>query len=311
LGKGVAVCSSLNEAKNFLAEVMVKKIFGASGSTVVIEEFLDGMEFSIHAFSDGKTFQLLPASQDHKAVFDGDRGPNTGGMGTIAPLPWVKQDLMNEVSQRIVKPALDGMKKSNAVFEGLLYPGLMIGPSTYAKASADDPLLNKPRWVKVIEFNSRFGDPECESYMRLLKTDLFEILDASINGELDKINIEWDNKFACCIMLASGGYPGEYKKGVPILGVDEAEKLDDIVVFHAGTAILPPSPVKEGLVTNGGLPAKALATAGGRVLGVTATADTLQGALNKAYAAVKLIKFDGMHYRTDIGQKSLTVVSSK
>ncbi len=285
LGKGVAVCQNLDEAKKFLADVMVKKIFGASGSTVVIEEFLEGMEFSIHAFSDGKTFQLLPPSQDHKAILDADKGPNTGGMGTIAPLPWVKQDLMNQVAERIVKPALEGMKKNGSVFEGLLYPGLMM--------TKDGP--------KVIEFNCRFGDPETQSYMRLLKTDLFDILDASVNGKLSEINIEWESKFACCIVLASGGYPGEYKKGLPITGVKEAEKLDDIIVFHAGTTRGASSGTEDA----------PLATNGGRVLGVTAVADDLKTALLKAYAAVKLINFEGMHYRKDIGQKSLLVVSSK
>jgi phosphoribosylamine--glycine ligase len=279
LGKGVAICKNIEEAKKFLEEVMVKKIFGDSGNQIVIEDYLEGIEFSIHAFSDGKTFQLLPPSQDHKAVFTGDMGPNTGGMGTVAPLPWVKQELMNEVAELIVKPALDGMKKLDASFEGLLYPGLM-------------QTQNGP---KVIEFNSRFGDPECESYMRLLKTDLFEIFDASVNGKLNTINIEWENKYACCIMLASGGYPGNYEKGKEITGVEEASKLENIIVFHAGTTIK-----DSKLVTNGG-----------RVLGVTAVDESLQGALDKAYAAIKLIKFEGMHYRTDIGQKSLQVVSSK
>ncbi len=279
LGKGVAVCQNLEEAKKFLEDIMVKKIFGASGSTVIIEEFLEGMEFSAHAFCDGKTFQLLPASQDHKAVFDGDKGPNTGGMGTVAPLPWVNQDIMNEVAQRIVKPALDGMQKMDMPFEGLLYPGLMM--------TKDGP--------KVIEFNSRFGDPETQSYMRLLKTDLFDILEASLGGELNKINIEWENKYVCCITLASGGYPGNYKKGLPITGVEEAEKMDDIIVFHAGTTRGASSVPEDA----------PLATNGGRVLGVTAIDNTLQGALDKAYAAVKLINFEDMHYRKDIGQKSL------
>lgn len=315
LGKGVIICKNLDEAKAALKAAMIDKIFGEAGGQVIIEEFLQGIEFSAHAFSDGRTFQLLPASQDHKAVFDGGLGPNTGGMGTIAPVPWVDQKLMNEIASRVVKPALDGLKKVDAPFVGLLYPGMMASPSVFAKTSpfakatedksADDLLSNKQMWIKVLEFNARFGDPETQSYMRLLKTDLFDILMACVDGKLDEITIEWENKYACCIVLASGGYPGKYEKGKKITGVDEAGKLNDIVIFHAGT-----KKVSNQLLTNG-LPAKALATAGGRVLGVTAVADDLKTALDKAYAAVKLIHFEGMHFRTDIGLKSLTVVNSK
>lgn len=278
LGKGVTVCKTLDEAKEALKNIMLNKIHGNAGSEVVIEEFLTGQEFSVHAFCDGKTFKLLPTSQDHKTVYDNDQGPNTGGMGTIAPLPWVSDEMMDKISSSIVKPALQSLKDLGSPFVGLLYPGLMM--------TEDGP--------KVIEFNSRFGDPECQSYMRLLKTDLLDILEACVDGNLDKINIEWKNKFACCIALASKGYPGKYEKGLPITGVEQAEKLDDVIVFHAGTMILGST-----IVTNGG-----------RVLGVTAVADTLKSALNKAYAAVKLIHFEGMHYRTDIGAKSLTSTAS-
>jgi phosphoribosylamine--glycine ligase len=291
LGKGVSVCLTLDEAKNFLQDVMVNKIFGASGTEVVIEEFLQGQEFSIHVFSDGTDFRLLPPAQDHKAIYDGNTGPNTGGMGTVAPLPWVTNELLDKVSSNIVKPALDGLKKLGTPFVGLLYPGLIV--------QEDDPLARGSSSCKVIEFNARFGDPETQSLMRLLKTDLFDILEACVNGKLNALDIEWEKKFACCIVLASGGYPGKYEKGLPITGVEEASKLEDVVIFHAGTKL-----DNRKLPTNG-LPAKALATAGGRVLGVTATADNLQTALDKAYAAVKLIHFDGMHYRTDIGVKSL------
>src|SRR3989339_362040 len=283
LGKGVSVCQTIDEAKIFLKKVMVEKIFGDAGKEVVIEEFLQGMEFSIHAFCDGKTFQLLPPAQDHKPIFNGNQGPNTGGMGTIAPLPWVTPELMHEVAEKIVRPALNGLQKQSAPFSGLLYPGLM--------QTVDGP--------KVIEFNARCGDPETQSYMRLLKTDLFEILQASVNGQLQAITIEWERKYACCIVLASGGYPESYVKGKEISGIAEAEKLSDIVVFHAGTRF-----ENDTLVTNG-LPAKTLVTAGGRVFGVTATGDSLPEALEKAYAAIKLIHFEGMHYRTDIGQQSI------
>ncbi len=292
LGKGVAVCETLDEAKNFLQDVMVNKIFGDSGSEVVIEEFLQGREFSVHAFCDGKNFKLFPSAQDHKTIYDNDQGPNTGGMGAIAPVPWVTNDLMKQVSSEIVKPALEGLKNLGSPFVGLLYPGLMAitaDKSANYAAFVVSPFMGS---IKIIEFNARFGDPETQSYMRLLKTDLYDILEACVNGSLDKINIEWSKKSACCIVLASGGYPGEYKKGLPITGIADAEKMDDIIIFHAGTAI------KDGqLVTNGG-----------RVLGVTAIADDLQTALNKAYTAIKLINFKGMRYRSDIGQKTLTYV---
>lgn len=297
LGKGVTVCQTLDEAKNFLTDVMVNKIFGDAGSQVVIEEFLQGAEFSVHAFCDGNTFQLLPTAQDHKPVFDGGKGPNTGGMGTIAPVPWVSEKMMDGISSTIVKPALEGLKNSGSPFVGLLYPGLIAcSPvvSPFMGSSTTDESANYKTQTKVIEFNSRFGDPETQSYMRLLKTDLYDILEACVDGKLAEIKIEWSKKSACCIVLASGGYPGNYQKGLPITGIEEAEKMDDIIIFHAGTKII-----------DNGLPAKALATAGGRVLGITAVADDLQTALNKAYAAVKLIHFDKMHYRTDIGLQSL------
>lgn len=274
LGKGVTVCKTIDEARRALKEVMVDKIFGDAGNDVVIEEFLQGQEFSIHAFCDGKTFQLLPSAQDHKPIFDGNKGPNTGGMGTIAPVPWVSANMMEGISRNIVTPILKAIKKEETPFTGLLYPGLI--------QTDDGP--------KVIEFNARFGDPECQSYMRLLKTDLYDIFEASVEQKLDQIKIQWHQGFACCIVAASGGYPGSYEKGKTITGIDKAEVLDDIAVFHAGTAVK-----NNQLMTNGG-----------RVLGVTAVADDLQSALNKVYAAIKLIDFDGMHYRTDIGKNSLT-----
>jgi phosphoribosylamine--glycine ligase len=272
-GKGVSICQTPEEAQDELKKIMVDKIFGASGNRVVIEEFLTGREISAHAFSDGKTFKLLPPAQDHKTIFEGDKGPNTGGMGSIAPVPWVTKDQMTGVAEKIVAPLLKGMEKLGTPFVGLLFPGLMM--------TQDGP--------KVIEFNGRFGDPETQSFMRLLKTDLLDILDASVDGQLKEINIEWENKFACCIILASTGYPGKFEKGKPITGLEEASKLDDITIFHAGTII------QESIIV----------TNGGRVLGVTAVADDLKTALDKAYTAVKLINFEGMHYRTDIGAKSL------
>lgn len=273
LGKGVTVCKTLAEAKNALKAAMVDKVFGEAGNQVVIEEFLAGPEFSIHAFCDGKTFKLLPSSQDHKPVLEGNLGPNTGGMGTIAPVPWVSQNEMDGIARNIVQPALKGIKKLANPFVGLLYPGL----------------IETSQGPKVIEFNARFGDPECQSYMRLLKTDLLEILEACVDGKLSDVKMEWRQGFACCVMLASGGYPGKYEKGFPITGIEKAEKLEDVIIFHAGTK----------------MDGKKLVTNGGRVLGVSATGDTLKKALDKAYSTIKLIRFEGMQYRKDIGQKSL------
>ena len=272
-GKGVTIAQNFEEAETALRQALVEKIFGDAGGVVVIEEFLVGMEFSTHAFSDGKTFKMLPTSQDHKRIFNNDKGPNTGGVGTIASLPWITKKDEEIISQTIFSPIFKTLKNEGMAFKGLLYPGLMM--------TSDGP--------KVIEFNCRFGGPECESYMRILKSDLVDILIACVDGTLDKINIEWENKYACCIILCSGGYPGNYEKGKEITGVDQASKLSDIVVFHAGTKL-----DGDKLLTNGG-----------RVLGVTALADDLKSALDKAYAAVKLINFEGMHYRTDIGLKSL------
>lgn len=295
LGKGVTVCQTLEQAETALRDAMVNKIFGEAGTEVVIEEFLQGREFSAHAFCDGKTFQLLPPSQDHKRAYDGDKGPNTGGMGTIAPVPWVSQKMMEEVSSTIVKPALEGLKNLGSPFVGLLYPGLMNVAARRGVPSTE---------IKIIEFNARFGDPETQSYMRLLKTDLFDILQASVEGRLADVNIEWEKKFACCIVLASEGYPGKYEKGKIITGIDKAESMDGIIVFHAGTSIPPlVADPDRSVGAKGGL--GGVITNGGRVLGVTAIADDLQSALNKAYAAVKLIHFDGMQYRKDIGKKSL------
>jgi phosphoribosylamine--glycine ligase len=270
-GKGVLICNTSEEVDAAIDSIMIKKEFGEAGNTVVVEDFLGGQEASLHALSDGKNSVIFPPSQDHKQAFDGDAGPNTGGMGVIAPVDWISQDQLSSINQTVVQPALGGLEKRGAKFVGCLYPGVMID---------DDD-------VKVLEFNARFGDPEAEVYMRLLDTDLYEVLKACAEGRLNPTAVKWKSGFAVTVVLASGGYPGSYTKGVPITGIDEAERLDDIVVFHAGTA------VKDGQ----------LVTAGGRVLNVTATGSTLQQALDKAYAAVKLINFEGMFYRTDIGHR--------
>ncbi|MSU55299.1 MAG: phosphoribosylamine--glycine ligase [Candidatus Taylorbacteria bacterium] len=271
-GKGVVIAKSFLEAESALKEMMKKKIYGNAGSRVVIEEYLTGKEISIHAFSDGKTTKLFPSSQDHKRIFDSDSGPNTGGMGTISPLPWVTKKLMLEIHKKIVKPTIKGLEKRNRKFVGVLYPGIMVtkqGP-------------------KVIEFNARFGDPETQVYMRLLENDLLDILFSCIEGRLSKTKIKWKKESASCVVLASGGYPGKYKNGLSIKWISDI-KGTSVFVFHAGT-----KKVKNKFVTNGG-----------RVINVTSTGRTLKNSLNKTYKAVNTIDFKGMQFRKDIGVKSL------
>ncbi len=276
LGKGVYVCKTVEEAEQGLKEIMLDKQFGDSGSEVVIEEFLDGQEISIHALCDGENFMLFPSSQDHKQIGEGDTGPNTGGMGVIAPVPWVAAEMMQEIGAKIVRPTLDALAAKGTPFVGILYPGL--------KMTSSGP--------KVLEFNARFGQPECEAYMRLLKTDLLDMCDAAIDGEVDSLSIEWNSGFAVSIMLASGGYPGEYKKGLSITGIEEAEKKRDVVIFHTG-------------ITNISGLRNQYITAGGRVLAVSAVGDTLKEARERAYAAADVIKFEGKYLRRDVGAKAL------
>jgi len=272
LGKGVVVAHNLSEAEQALKKMMNEKIFGSAGTEVVIEEFLVGKEISIHAFCDGETAILFPAAEDHKRIFDEDKGPNTGGMGTIAPVPWVSDKILKEIEEKIVQPTLRALKKRGRPFCGILFPGVMI--------TDEGP--------KVIEFNARFGDPETQSYMRILETDLVEILLACINGTLKKQKITWSEKSACCVVCASGGYPEKYEKAKIISGLSSVHDKN-VEIFHAGTK-------KEGdsVVTNGG-----------RVLGVTAVGENLKVALSKSYDAIKSISFEGMQYRKDIGKKSL------
>lgn len=271
LGKGVYICRTLAEAKAALTEVMVERIYGKSGNEVIIEEFLDGPEVSIHVLCDGKTSILWPTAQDHKSIFNGGKGKNTGGMGTITPVPWFTDKALWNVNRQIIQPILQALTEKGQPFTGCLYPGL--------KITVDGP--------KLLEVNARFGDSETQSYMRLLKTDLLDILDACVDGKLADLAIEWHPGFAVCIVLASGGYPGKYEKEIPIFGIIEAEKIPDVIVFHAGTRY-----------------SDQLRTFGGRVLGVTATGTTLQKALNRAYEAIRHINFNGMYYRTDIGAES-------
>ncbi len=276
LGKGVTIAQSKDEAEDILKKIFVDKIFGDAGNEVVIEEYLNGIEISIHALSDGKNWKIFPSSQDHKRIFDGNQGPNTGGMGTIVPLPFVGNEMMKRIEQEIIEPAIRGMAKDGRPFVGLLYPGIML--------TEEGP--------KVFEFNARFGDPETQSYMRLLETDFLDIIEASLAGNLDKMEIKWAEGFACNIALASAGYPGNYEKGKVITGIEKASSMPDVLVFHAGTK-------REGgnLLTNGG-----------RVLGVSATGRSLEEALDKAYKAIVEINFEGMQYRKDIGKSTLEMI---
>jgi phosphoribosylamine--glycine ligase len=272
-GKGVVVAATLAEAEEAVRRIMLEREFGDAGDRVVIEEFLEGEEVSVLAFSDGDAVIPMVSSQDHKAAYDGDTGPNTGGMGAYSPAPVLTQGLLAQVEEKILRPTIAGLRAEGIVFKGILYAGLMI-------------TKNGP---KVLEYNVRFGDPECQAVLPQLKTDLVPIMFSVINRTLHEQEIKWHENHTACVVMASGGYPGKYKKGVIIHGLDDAAKLEDVYVFHAGTA------TKH----------KKTVTAGGRVLGVTAWGDTLQDALDKAYAAVNKTTFDGAHYRTDIGQKAL------
>lgn len=268
LGKGVVITEKFDEAEATLREFMQDLRFGDSGKTVVIEEFIDGSEVSLHAFCDGKTAKLFPVARDHKRAYDGNKGPNTGGMGTIASVD-VPTGFAESVTEKIISPLLSGMSAERAPFSGMLFPGLIISKDGF----------------KVLEFNARFGDPECESYMRLLESDIVPILLSCIDGTLAGSDVKWSSDSVVTVILASGGYPGEYKKGVVIEGMEKAEEDKAVVVFHAGTA------QKDGQTV----------TAGGRVLAVSARGATKEEARERAYAAVQKITFEGKQNRADIG----------
>ena len=273
-GKGAYVCMTMEEAEMALKEIMLDNVHHAASSKVVIEEFLDGQEISIHALSDGETSVIFPTSQDHKTIGENDTGKMTGGMGAAAPISWVSKENLADIDTRVVRPALHALAQRGSPLVGMLYPGL--------KMTSKGP--------KVLEFNARFGCPEAEVYMRLMKSDVFELFNACVEGTLADFTIEWNSGFAVTIIIASGGYPDEYKKGFPITGIDEAERVPDFVVFHAGT-----KQASGQLVTDGG-----------RVLSVSATSKTLQEAVERAYEAVGKIHFEGMYYRRDIGAKALS-----
>lgn len=270
LGKGVIIAADLQEAKDAVKKIMEDKAFGASGNQVVIEEFLTGPEVSVLAFTDGKCVKPMVSSKDHKRALDGDKGLNTGGMGTISPNPFYTDALAHTCMDTIFLPTIRALQQEGRPFKGCLYFGLMLTP--------DGP--------KVIEYNARFGDPEAQVVLPRLKTDLVDILLAVREERLEEQPIEWNDGAAACVVMASGGYPGSYPKGLEITGLDENGQVDGATVYHAGTKL-----------ENG-----KFYTSGGRVLGVTATGATLEEALQKAYAAVEKIHFDGAHYRRDIGK---------
>ena len=271
LGKGVVIARNLAEAKEAVHSIMEDKIFGKSGNQVVVEEFLTGKEVSVLAFTDSHTISPMVASMDHKRVYDNDEGPNTGGMGTIAPSPYYTPEVAKRCMEEIFLPTMEAMKKEGRPFKGCLYFGLIL----------------TERGPKVIEYNCRFGDPETQVVLPLLKTDLFTVMRAVRDERLGEVDIQWSTGAAACVVLASGGYPKKYETGLPIEGLDENGGHPGVIVYHAGTK------KQDGRFL----------TAGGRVLGVTGLGETLPQALEKAYGAVREITFKNAHYRTDIGKK--------
>lgn len=276
-GKGVVICTTQKEAEDAVDEIMRTRIFGDAGERVVIEELLEGEEVSFIALTDGSCVRPLASSQDHKRIFDGDRGPNTGGMGAYSPAPVVTAALHTQIMSDVMEPVLRALQQSNIDFRGVLYAGIMV--------TATGP--------KVLEFNVRFGDPECQPLMLRLRSDLVDLVEACIEGRLADVPIEWDERAAACVVLTAGGYPGRFDKGQPIYGLDQAAKHRDCVVFHGGTES------RDGtIVTNGG-----------RVLGVTALGSTIAAAIEAAYETVGEIRWEGMHFRRDIGHRALATRS--
>ncbi|MEE9550147.1 MAG: phosphoribosylamine--glycine ligase [Candidatus Binatia bacterium] len=272
-GKGVTVCSVRGEAEAAIDDIMVRKAFGEAGDKVVVEELLIGEEASFMALTDGEHILPLASSQDHKRVFDGDRGPNTGGMGAYSPATVVDATVHRDIHVRILKPLLDGLKRKGVRYQGVLYVGLMI--------TDEGP--------KVLEFNARFGDPECQPVIMRLKSDLVPLLEAAIEGRLNRVESEWEDGASVCVVLCAGGYPGAYQKGKKIRGLEDLKDWGEGFVFHAGTAKR----------DNQWL------TSGGRVLGVTALGKNIEKAVREVYQAVDKIQWEGMHYRTDIAQRAL------
>ena len=273
-GKGVLICQTENEAIQAVQNIMVKKVFGTAGDTVVIEEFLQGEEATFTALTDGETILPMVTSQDHKPVFDGDRGLNTGGMGAYSPAPVVTEDMHHKIMKEIVEPTIRGMANEGRKFVGILYVGLMIDA----------------KGLKVLEFNCRLGDPEAQVILPRLAGDLIPALQACIDGNLEQIKLEWKSEPAVCVVMASGGYPQKYETGKVITGLMEADAMEDVIVFHAGTT----TNENGDIITNGG-----------RVLGVTALGYDIKTAIDRAYEAVGKIHFDKVHYRRDIGHRAM------
>lgn len=278
LGKGVLICNTLDEALEGLNTIMVDKKFGESGNKVVIEEFLTGQEMSVLSFCDGKTIVPMVSAQDHKRALDGDKGLNTGGMGTFSPSRVYTPELAKECMETIFKPTVDALNKEGRTFKGIIFFGLML----------------TPKGMKVIEYNARFGDPETQVVLPMLEGDLCEIFEAIYNHKLSEVKIGWKSGYCSCVVMASGGYPLSYPKGIEMHGMDDKGQVENAFVYHAGTKY------NDGkFLTNGG-----------RVLGVTCNALTLQGALDKSYEAVSKISFEGAHFRKDIGQRALKAIPS-
>ncbi len=272
-GKGVVVAATIDEAISAVKEMLSGNAFGTAGSRVVVEEFLRGEEASFLAFTDGKNIIPLASAQDHKAIFDGDKGPNTGGMGAYSPAPVVTPEIHEKAMNEVMRRTVDGMAAEGRPYRGVLYAGLMIDGNS----------------VKTLEFNARFGDPECQPLLMRMKSDIVPILLAVADGDISGIEIEWHDMAAVCVVMAAAGYPGDYPKGDRISGLDTAGKIDDLFVFHAGTG------EKDGdFITNGG-----------RVLGVTGRGVTVAEAIKKAYEGVAAIGWQGAQFRTDIGKKAL------
>jgi phosphoribosylamine--glycine ligase len=275
-GKGVTVAHTLDEAEAALRAIMVEHAFGDAGRQVIVEECLSGPEVSLMVFADGEDLIPMAPSQDHKPIFDGDQGPNTGGMGCYSPVPAMDGTLFEEALERIMRPALRAMAAQGCPYSGVLYGGLIM----------------TERGLQMLEFNARFGDPESQAVLPRMKGDLVAILEAAADGRLSTVSCGWSNQAAVCVVMASGGYPGDYEKGKEITGLDEAEAMDGVIVFHAAT-----KRAGSRWLTNGG-----------RVLGVTGLGDTLPQAIDRAYEGVAAIHFDGAHYRRDIAQKALAMM---
>ena len=272
-GKGVIICHTKDEAFSAIGLIMDARAFGEAGTHIIIEEFLTGEEASFLAITDGKTVIPLAPAQDHKAIFDGDKGPNTGGMGAYSPAPVISPSLAEELMESVMRPTVMAMEQEGRPYKGVLYAGIMM----------------TEKGPKVLEFNCRFGDPETQPIMMRLEDDLFDVLMAAVDGRLEGMELHWSPKTAVCVVMSAMGYPGEYLKGSAIEGLDDAARLDGVIVFHAGTA------TKRGRVV----------TSGGRVLGVTALGEGARDAIEKAYRAVDRISWEGAYYRKDIGQKAL------